>query len=91
MSKPNGPSREEWEEMKDQLEDNEREAAYRSLMHRFTQKKPLMVDGVVYAYSVWLKVDQQSFQIGSSLYEQDREADWLRRQLAIALYNFKNQ
>ena len=58
------------------------------IIETYTERKPLKIDGETYAYSVWLKIDQQSFQIGPALYEDLEEANWLCRQLGIALKRF---
>ena len=53
-------------------------------MERFTEIKPIIVEGLPDARTVWLKVDHQSFCIND--YSEDTDhAEWTRDMLCIAL------
>ncbi len=54
-------------------------------MERYTEIKPCVVDGVPDAHTVWLKVTNQSFCIGTYASETKEEAEWLRDMLCVAL------
>lgn len=57
-------------------------------MERFTEIKPVIVEGYPNAHTLWLKVNNQSFVISAGFpdfHETKEEAEWARDMLCIAL------
>jgi hypothetical protein len=57
-------------------------------MERYTEIKPIVVDGSPDAHTLWLKVGNQSFILsagGQVFHDTKQEAEWARDMLCIAL------
>ena len=56
-------------------------------LERFTDIRPIVVEGFPDAHTLWLRVDNQSFMIdsGAGYFDTKKEAEWARNMLCIAI------